>query len=76
MKFEVHHSKPEVSLYFLKFMVFLVATLAAFEHSENMTSRGIPRYRGNDRDKVCFDIPGNLCPSVIHVLRTCLGLQS
>ena len=76
MKFEVHRSKPEVFLYFLKFMVFLVATLAAFEHSENMTSRGIPRYHGNDRDKVCFDIPGNLCPSVIHVLRTCLGLQS
>ena len=64
MKFEVHRSKLVVFLYFLKFMVFLVATLAALEAS------------GNDRDKVCFDIPGNLCPSVIHVLRTCLGLQS
>ena len=37
MKFEVHRSKPEVFLYFLKFMVFLVATLAAFEASEDMT---------------------------------------
>ena len=76
MKFEFHHSKPEVFLYFLKIMVFLVATLTAFEAPEDMTSRGIPRYRGNDRDKVCFAIPGNLCPSVIHVLRTCLGLQT